>query len=72
MNTRRMMIILTTIVLIGATLLAVSTQSRVTASSDSIAAANKVVLENVRDYAFAAERLAEIGQVASRAMRGMG
>ena len=53
MNTRRMMIILTTIVLIGATLLAVSTQSRVTASSDSIAAANKVVLENVRDYAAA-------------------
>ncbi len=53
MNKRRMMIVLTTIVLIGATLLAVSMQGSVQASNVGLAAANKVQLENVRDYAAA-------------------
>ena len=72
MNTRRMMIILTTVVLIGATLLAVSTQSRVTASSDSIAAANKVVLENVRDYAAAPAYDADADAAAAAASGSVG
>ncbi len=45
--------IITTIVLIAATLLAVSMQGRVDASTSGIAAANKLTLENVRDYAAA-------------------
>ncbi len=53
MNMRRMMIVLTAIVLIAATIVAVGAQSRVDASNSGIAAANKVTLENVRDYAAA-------------------
>lgn len=53
MNMRRMMIVWTAIVMIAATFLAVGTQSRVEALNSGLAAANKVTLENVRDYAAA-------------------
>jgi hypothetical protein len=47
------MIVLTTIILIGATFLAMSMQSSVVASDTGLIAANKLTLENVRDYAAA-------------------
>ena len=55
MNARRIMMILTTLALVVAIVLGVSSLQTVTASNAALPQSNKIALENVRAYAPAAD-----------------